>query len=253
MFELIIVAANLIVGGCIGLCGIAGFLLPITYVGFMGMPLSEALTLSFLAFLVSGVIGSYNYYKSGNLDLKLSGIISAGSFVGALAGVRLNRIFSQSSVKMLLYLVVLLSGISILLRMRQSADSSKKEASADSFWLKPPVIICIGLVTGAICSLSGAGGPVLVMPILVCLGLPVHVAIGVSLFDSIFIALPAFAGYAMATDLKAMIVPLVLCAAAQGVGVMLGSKNAHRIKQEPLKLTVAVLSIGVALYMIFLG
>ena len=73
MVELsIIVGANLIVGGCIGLCGIAGFLLPIIYVGFMGMPLTQALTLSFLAFLISGVIGSFNFYKQGNLDLKIS-------------------------------------------------------------------------------------------------------------------------------------------------------------------------------------
>ena len=42
--------------------------------------------ISFAAFLISGILGSVNYYKSGNLDLKTAGVLSAGSFVGALAG-----------------------------------------------------------------------------------------------------------------------------------------------------------------------
>ena len=252
MVELsIIVAANLIVGGCIGLCGIAGFLLPIIYVGFMGMPLTQALTLSFLAFLISGVIGSFNFYKQGNLDLKISCILSGGSFAGALVGVKLNQIISQDSAKMLLYLVVLLSGISILLRMREKKNKNDMKNNRENPLLKPVPVVIIGLITGAVCSLSGAGGPVLVMPILVCLGLPVHLAIGVSLFDSIFIALPAFTGYAMSCDIKSLAPAMIFCAAAHGIGVMIGSKNAHKINQKPLKITVALLSIFVSLYMIF--
>ena len=42
--------------------------------------------ISFAAFLISGILGSVNYYKSGNLDQKTAGVLSAGSFVGALAG-----------------------------------------------------------------------------------------------------------------------------------------------------------------------
>ena len=107
---------NLLVGVCVGLTGIAGFLLPMFYTGFLDMPSSEALALSFAAFLVSGVTGSVNYYKSGNLNLKAAGILSAGSFAGAVAGVKLNLLIPEETVKTMLYLVVLLSGISILLR-----------------------------------------------------------------------------------------------------------------------------------------
>ena len=69
---IIIGAANMAVGGCIGICGIAGFLLPMLYTGGLGFDVTYALALSFLAFLVSGVIGSRNYYKAGNLDIKMS-------------------------------------------------------------------------------------------------------------------------------------------------------------------------------------
>ena len=72
--------------------------------------------ISFAAFLISGILGSVNYYKSGNLDLKTAGVLSAGSFVGALAGVKINLLIPADTMKIILYLVVLLSGISILLR-----------------------------------------------------------------------------------------------------------------------------------------
>lgn len=43
---LIVIIANLLIGGMIGLTGIAGFLLPMLYSGFMGMPAVQALALS---------------------------------------------------------------------------------------------------------------------------------------------------------------------------------------------------------------
>ncbi len=43
MVELMIIGvANLIVGGLIGLTGVAGFLLPMLYAGYLGMNVSES-------------------------------------------------------------------------------------------------------------------------------------------------------------------------------------------------------------------
>ena len=101
---LIIILANLLVGGMIGLTGIAGFLLPMLYSGFMGMPAAQGMALSFFAFLISGVLGSWNYYKAKNLDVRLGLLISAGSLAGAAMGVWLNLMIDESVVKKILYL-----------------------------------------------------------------------------------------------------------------------------------------------------
>ena len=82
--------------------------------------------ISFAAFLISGILGSVNYYKSGNLDLKTAGVLSAGSFVGTLAGVKINLLIPADTMKIILYLVVLLSGISILLRKDKPGNTEKK-------------------------------------------------------------------------------------------------------------------------------
>ena len=58
---LVIAVMNLIVGTLVGVSGIAGFLLPIVFTGYLGMDLSLSLALSFISFLTSGIIGSYRY------------------------------------------------------------------------------------------------------------------------------------------------------------------------------------------------
>lgn len=249
---------NFIVGGLIGICGIAGFLLPMMYAGLLGFPVGQSLALSFLAFFVSGAIGSYNFHRQGNLDIRFSLIIGAGSFVGGLLGVRLNALVTPFQAKLLLYLVVLLSGLSILLRREKpagtagngAAASPGKSAPKNGLLGSPVFVVLFGFVTGAICSLSGAGGPVLVMPLLVALGMPVHMSIGIALFDSVFIALPACAGYMMQCDLSQIGMLVLITILAHGIGVLIGSSNAHKIKQKPLKIGVAVFSVCLSLYMI---
>ncbi|QUO32613.1 sulfite exporter TauE/SafE family protein [Faecalicatena sp. Marseille-Q4148] len=242
MQYLIIGAANFVVGGLIGMTGIAGFLLPILYAGYMNLAVSESLALSFFAFLISGIIGAWNYKKAGALDLSFAIPLSAGSFLGAVLGVYLNSMIPEQTVKMILYLVVLLSGISIFVRREKerAADSEKEIGTA--------VVGILGFVTGAICSMSGAGGPILVMPLLVAGGMAVRTAVGVSLFDSIFIAIPAGMGYFMQSDMAKLVFPLVIAGIAHAAGVYCGSLQAKRIPQQFLKKAIAVFSIGIAIW-----
>lgn len=69
-FWLIVIMANVVVGACVGLTGVAGFLLPIIYTSLLGLGTTEGLALSFGAFIVSGLLGSVNYKKTGNLDVR---------------------------------------------------------------------------------------------------------------------------------------------------------------------------------------
>lgn len=241
MEWLLILLVNFVVGACIGICGIAGFVLPMFYIS-LGMSTVESLALSFSAFILSGVIGSAEYWKSRNLDLKFGTRLGIGSLVGALAGVRLNLILPEESVKLLLYAVVLLSGISILMR--------RDRESGNGFRIQEHGVLTLlfGGITGAVCSASGAGGPVLVMPLLVTLGIPVRMAVGIALYDSIFIGVPSAAGYFSQCVSQALLVTLLLSLAAHGAGVFLGSKIAVYINQTFLKRAVAIGSIALACF-----
>lgn len=259
MTTFLILAVNLLVGICIGLTGIAGFLLPMFYTGFLGMGTVDALALSFAAFFISGILGSFNYFRSGNLDLKSGAALSAGSLAGAVFGVNLNLLIPEDIIKILLYLVVLLSGISILVREQMAKAKDRKGASAGRGQTGTvpslPVMgtgriisyVLLGLATGAVCAASGAGGPVLVMPLLTTMGFPAHTAVGIALFDSIFIAIPSIAGYfSAAPEPAALLALLPLVLIFHGIGVYAGSKYAVRINQGVLKAVVASGSILIA-------
>ncbi len=251
MSVILIAALNLVVGACIGLTGIAGFLLPMFYTGFLGMPAAESLALSFSAFLISGVLGSVNYHKSGNLDVKPALVLSAGSLIGAVGGVRINVLIPEETMQIILYLVVLVSGASILVRSRGKEPSGSRQIRLGKGAMM--MYFLLGIVTGTVCAASGAGGPVLVMPLLTLLGFPAHTAVGMSLFNSIFIALPAAGGYLIhsAGDKELLwLLPAVLV--SHGIGVVIGSKNGTKINQLLLKRIVAAGSIAIALVKLFL-
>ena len=124
--------ANLIVGVLVGISGIAGFLLPITYAGLLAMPLSSSLALSFTSFLTSGVIGAYKYHKNGQVHLKSGTVLSIGSLIGGLIGVQLNLLIPMPIAKILLYLVVLFSGLSILLKKDATQTDETQELPSHS-------------------------------------------------------------------------------------------------------------------------
>ena len=245
VFWMIVMAANLVVGAFVGLTGVAGFLLPIVYTGPLGMGVTEGLALSFAAFIVSGALGSVNYNKAGNLDIPFGIRLSLGSLAGAVLGVKLNLIIPESTVKVILYVVVLLSGISILLRKDKSQEAGGR-ASVISDPLAATLIL--GFVTGAVCSLSGAGGPVLVMPLLVVLGIGIRTAVGVALFNSVFIGIPACIGYMMQCSVKDLLPVMAAALVFHGIGVVYGSRNAVKINQILLKKGIAVFSILIAIW-----
>ncbi len=286
-FWIIVTAANLVVGALVGLCGVAGFLLPLVYTGPLGMEVTEGLALSFAAFILSGALGSANYRKAGSLDVAFGIRLSIGSLAGAILGVGLNLIIPEAAVKTLLYLVVLLSGISILLRKEktkatknlpregqaiqegqaaqesqtiqegQAAQESQAvqegQAAPKSIGISSnlPATLGLGFATGAICSMSGAGGPVLVMPLLVVFGIEVRTAVGVALFNSIFIGIPACIGYLSQCSGMKLLPVMAAALISHGIGVTFGSRNAVRINQVLLKKGIGVFSILIALWKLF--
>ena len=247
-FELLFPAlGSCVVGLFIGWCGVAGFLLPILFTSACGLPVTESLLLSFLCFAVSGAIGSWNYHRRGELPLRPALVLSAGSLAGGLLGAALGGLLAAETVKVVLYIVVFLSGLAIAIR---ELRPQKGHQSGESFPGTLPLLI-LGFATALLCALSGAGGPVLVMPLLVAMGVPAKTAVGVALLDSVFIALPAVAVYGSRCESLAALLPVLLAAVlGHAAGVFAGSVTAARVPQSLLKRGVAVFSICFSLLML---
>ena len=248
LYELILAALGSgAVGLVIGWGGVAGFLLPILFTGACGLSVTESLLLSFLCFAVSGTIGSWNYHRRGELPLRPALVLSAGSLAGGLLGAALGGLLAAETVKAVLYIVVFLSGLAIAVRELRP----QKDRGRGNSFPKPLPLLALGFATALLCALSGAGGPVLVMPLLVAMGVPAKMAVGAALLDSVFIALPAIAVYGSRCESLAALAPMLLAAAlGHAAGVFAGSVTAAHVPQSLLKRGVAVFSICFSLFML---
>lgn len=244
----IVICSNLIIGILLGMSGISGFLLPLIYVGFLGMPVHDSLALSFLSFAVSGIIGAYSYWKSKNMDLKLALFLSIGSLPGAFLGVQINMLISDFLAKLLLYLFILLAGLSILFKK----NNENKVINRSNLLNHSIIVIILGFLTATVCALTGAGGPILLVPLLVNLGVNIRVAVGVSLLNSVFIAIPSIFGYFANANMETLSMLVIASLLGTTIGIVTGTRLANKVPIHHLKIMIAFITILSSIYMLIM-
>jgi uncharacterized protein len=244
-----ILLSNLFVGVLLGISSIGGFLLPLIFVGLLDMPLRDSLALSFLSFAVAGIIGAYFYWKSGNMDVKLATLLSAGSVPGALIGVELNVLIPDHIAKLVLYIFIFISGLSLLFKNKDAGKKGPFIQRSKLLESKVSVLI-IGLVTATICSLTGAGGPILLVPLLSNLGVSIRVAVGIGLLNSVVIALPSVFGYFQYAHMDNLSLLIISSLIGQIIGILTGSFLSNKVKLNYLRVSIALLTVASSTYMI---
>lgn len=240
--------AAAIVGLFIGWTGVAGFLLPILFMNYCRMSAAESLFLAFSCFLIGGILGAARYRKEGLLDISGLIFLSVFSLIGSALGALLNGLFREESVKLVLYFVVLVSGFSIIIRTLW-----KGRITEGAGWnASRPIQGITGLLTALLCALTGAGGPVLLMPILILMGMDAKRAVAAALFNSVFIAIPSIVVYASraAAFRWNLIIPVLVL---HGTGIWFAASHSEGIRTEPLKMAIAVFSIVFAIVMLMLN
>ncbi|WP_224335854.1 sulfite exporter TauE/SafE family protein [Haloprofundus halobius] len=186
-------------------------------------------------FVVTGLLGSYTYYRSGELRTRagkrLATLVTVPSMVGAVVGALTNAVLSESLFGSLLAGFTALVGVSIVYRERRALGS---------WWSVDPdrptgasVVAVLGFVIGVVCGLLGVGGPVVTVPVLVLLGISMLDALAAAQVQSVFLSAFAAATY---VSQGAVSLPLVaLVGVPELVGVVVGWRVAHRVDAPRLK------------------
>ncbi len=253
MQILVLLAGAFAVGLSIGLCGVAGFLLPLLFVGYAGYAPSRSLFVSFCCFLISGAIGAYAYHRRGEMPLKVALPLGLSALAGGAAGAVIGQLWVGNAIQTVLYVVVLLSGLAIFAQEWLIRRKGRISDGGELPSVPKGVLMVVGASTALICAMSGAGGPVVVMPLLVLMGIPVRLSVGIALFDSIFIAIPSILVYGSRCTMADLGVSFILILLFHTAGIITGSANAHRIPQNALKRGVAVFSVLFAIWKLFLS
>ena len=238
--SLALILICLIVGLLIGAVGIGGVLLVPALAFIADIGVHEAIPACMLSYLATGTIGVIVYARHGSVqwDAVLWLCIGAvpAAFLGSISLLSIPAIW----VKLLIASLMIFAGTDALIKSYKS-----KAPTAHTRILSRGQYLLIGFVTGFGSAITGTGGPLIVVPIIIYLGLPVLTAVGLSQAIQIPIATFASIGNWMSGNLNFSLALII--AASMVFGTLLGALLIHRLPIEPIRKFVAFLLVFVGL------
>jgi uncharacterized protein len=219
-----VLALALVSGVLIGCIGIGGVLL-VPCLSLAGVPVHDAIAASMLCYVFGGAIAVWIYSSAGSIEWRSAGWLGAGAMPGAFAGAVLANRVSGEVLVLLIGLAVLFSGI-------RSLWGASVEL-AEHRVLGPLPLAAIGAAVGLGSALTGTGGPVLLVPLLMWFRLPVLFVVGLSQAIQIPIALLATFGNLLYGRLDWALAALLSIGVLAGAA--LGARIAHVLPRATLK------------------
>lgn len=223
-------AAGLLIG-CVGIGGV--ILVPLlSYVG--GVDVHTAIAAAMFAYLISGAMGTVVYARHGSIRWDLTLSMWLGAMPAAFAGALFASVLSTKLLELCIGLLTAISGLHALRQQNQETEDAEQSLSRQTLTLA-------GAATGFLSALTGTGGPLVLIPILLWLRLPALTAIGLAQAIQLPIAALATGGNLFTGTLDL----IMGCAIAVGIslGTWGGSKLAHRLPQATLRTAVSFLLV----------
>lgn len=222
-------------GALIGCVGIGGVVIVPALVHGFGLPVPTSIAAALLAFLVSGVAGTAAYGRSGSIRWRPALWVCAGALPLALLGALAVHASPAALIEAVIALLAAASGVHALQRRTDPPHAAPLPSR--------PRLVAAGAVTGFLSALTGTGGPLVLIPLLVVMQVPTLTAIGLGQA----VQLP-IAGIASLGNALVGVMPLRLglfLGAGLAVGTWLGARAAHALPLGLLRRLVAVLLVVV--------
>jgi uncharacterized membrane protein YfcA len=236
----ILVAVVFVGGILIGGVGIGGVLLVPSLNYFSSIPLHVAIPACMVGYIFTGLIGAIMYAKQGTINWPLALKICMGALPGAYLGSYLLPFFPADWLVIVIGFLILASGLDALYRSGRQQQAQLPSNNSE--------LISIGFVTGIGSALTGTGGPLLLIPILLWRKAPILTVIGLSQAVQVPISLTATISNMTHSEVDfslGLSLALLL-----GTGAVLGAKFAHVLPVIFLKKMVATILVMVGLMML---
>jgi uncharacterized protein len=223
-----IAALALLAGVLIGCIGIGGVLL-VPCLSLAGIDVHAAIAASMFSFIFSGAIGLLLYARQGSIIWGSAAWLLAGAAPGAFAGSLLAARTSGQLLLLLIGATVAFAGW----RMRRPVRIGNRPIN-----LPPVFLLSIAAAVGTASAITGTGGAVLLVPLLIWWGVPVLTSVGLSQAIQIPIAISASIGNVWSGNFDLALSALLSIGVAGGSVV--GARVAHALPTVFLARVVAV-------------
>lgn len=226
---------GLFAGTVSGMFGVGGGIIVVpALVLLTGLGFREAVAASLLFMIFTSPFGIIRYARAKNVDFRIGATLAVAGIVGVLAGTWVaTRVTDRT----------LVIGFAVLLVA--SAQNLAYGKLPETHRRSIVIIVATGVFSGFVSKLFGIGGGIVVVPALVFTGVPIHLAIGTSLFTVFTNAFVASAINLLHAGVWALwAIPIGVGAL---VGIQLGATHALRSHGGALRRWFALLMVIVAL------
>lgn len=239
--ELIwIVLLGITSGLMIGCIGIGGVILVPALVFLAGVPIQIGISAALMAYILSGLVATTVFARNKSIHWGMATWLCIGATPTAFAGAWAVSVVNAQLLEAFLGLLTFLSGINSL-RTQNVADAAERELSNTG-------LLIVGAVTGFLSSVSGTGGPLVLVPVIISLSVPVLVAVGLSQVIQLPIAIAATFGNALYGQIDLVLGGIL--AASLTVGSWYGAKLAHVVPRMTLRRIVSAVLVVVGTFIL---
>ncbi len=238
--TLFVIALALVSGLLIGCVGIGGVLL-VPGLSLAGVPVHDAIAASMLCYLFSGGIAVVIYARAGSIAWTSAAWLGLGAMPGAFAGAVLANAVGGEVLLLLIGVAVLFSGL-------RSLGLSRAAVAGEGRALGAAPLAVIGAAVGFGSALTGTGGPVLLVPLLMWFRLPVLFVVGLSQAIQVPIAALATIGNLLYGRLDPALAAWLSLGVVAGSAV--GARIAHALPRTALVRLVGLVLLAVGALLI---
>lgn len=237
----LLLASSFVVGICIGAVGVGGVLLIPALMVFSNLTVHQAAATALFSFLFTGILGTWLFIRRGSIEWRTSLPVCIGalafSYIGAAAGI----VVPATMLTWIVAAIILGAGMNILLRRAAPpVEGGQRRPTANT-------LVGVGVLSGFGAGISGAGGPLFSVPLMLGLHFDPLVAVGTGQVVQIAAALSGSLSnwrhdtiqYGLAASVTAV----------ELIGVVAGVKLAHVAGAKQLRYGAAVLCILTAVGM----
>ncbi len=233
---------GMVVGLLVGITGIGGILIPPFMIVLLGLDTHLAMGTSMASFLPSCMFALWEHCRRGSIDWSAAVPMAAAGFVCVFIGTELKALSPGEILNILLaVLVILVGGMTFRPLAVRTAEKGR------TAWLSAAGLrlALLGGAVGVVSGLTGAGGPVLTIPVMITMGYSPLAAIASGMLYAAAVSVAGTVGNALhgAVDF-----PLAgLCALGQIVGVWLAFIVVRFLSAAMLKNLVGCVCVATGL------
>ena len=243
MTILCVTLITLLVGFICGCTSVGGVLLIPFLATVLGTPLRVIMGPVLFSFFFSGLVGSAMHLRAGRVDLRSCLPLCLVALLAGYPGAVAKYYVPTAALNAILGLLIVAAGV---FSLRQATGGSGAAVAGGRG--QKPTLFLIGAFVAFFSGMTGAGGPVLSVPIMLVLGYPPLFCIAAAIPLQVVVTFSGSIGNMVVGDIDYGLGLWI--SALMMIGVAAGTWSIRFFRPEPLKRVVSLICIGTGLFML---